>query len=153
MKEAKLKLRILWLPLLALALVACNRSEVPPAAALPDAHLALQQEMEKATMDFSHVVVVRLTSEGKRVEVTSILPAVIAVVQVSGQSAKTIFRVNDAGNALVMFSRDVPHGTSNRTEVSFAELERKKGVVFPVVAADGSLKEREFMLEKIVTPQ
>lgn len=148
-----MKLRILWLPLLALALVACNRSEVPPAAALPDAHLTLQQEMEKATMDFSRVVVVRLTSEGKRVEVSSVMPAVIAEARVSGQSAKTIFRVNDAGNALVMFSRDVPHNTSNRTEISFAELERKKGVVFPVVAADGSLKEREFALEKIVIPQ
>lgn len=148
-----MKLRILWLPLLALALVACNRTEIPPAAALPDAHLILQQEMEKATMDFSHVVVVRLTSEGKRVEVTSILPAVIAEAQVSGQSAKTIFRVNDAGNALVMFSRDVPHGTSSRTEVSFTDLELKKGVVFPVVAADGSLKEREFALERIVIPQ
>jgi hypothetical protein len=144
---------ILWLPLLALALGACNRSEVPPAAALPDAHLTMQQEMEKATMDFSRVVVVRLISEGKRVEVSSVMPAVIAAAQVSGQSAKTIFRVNDAGNALVMFSRDVPHKTSNRTEISFAELERKKGVVFPVVAADGSLKEREFVLEKIVTPQ
>lgn len=148
-----MKLRILLLPLFALTLVACNRSEVPPVAALPDAHLALQQEMEKATMDFSHVVVVRLTSEGKRVEVTSVMPAVIAEAQVSGQSAKTIFRVNDAGNALVMFSRDVPHGTSNRTEISFAELERKKGVVFPVVVADGSLKEREFALEGIVIPQ
>jgi hypothetical protein len=148
-----MKLRILWLPLFALALAACNRTEVPPAAALPDAHLTLQQEMEKATMDFSRVVVVRLTSEGKRVEVTSVMPAVIAEAQVSGQSAKTIFRVNDAGNALVMFSRDVPHNTSNRTEISFAELERKKGVVFPVVVADGSLKEREFALEKIVIPQ
>ena len=148
-----MKFRILLLPLFALTLVACNRSEVPPVAALPDAHLALQQEMEKATMDFSHVVVVRLTSEGKRVEVTSVMPAVIAEAKLSGQSAKTIFRVNDAGNALVMFSRDVLHGTSNRTEISFAELERKKGVVFPVVVADGSLKEREFALERIVIPQ
>ena len=148
-----MKLRILWLPLLALALAACKRTEVPPAAVLPDAHLALQQEMEKATMDFSHVVVVRLNSESKRVEVTSVMPAVIAQTQVAGQPAKTIFRVNDAGNALVMFSRDVPHGTSNRTEVSFAELESKKGFAFPVVTADGSLKEREFVLDKIVTPQ
>jgi len=147
------KMKLWILPLLALALVACKRTEVPPAAALQDAHLTLQQEMEKATMDFSHVVVVRLSSEGKRVEVTSVMPAVVAEAQVAGQTAKTIFRVNDAGNALVMFSRDVPHGTSNRTEVAFAELERKKGIVFPVVSADGSLREREFVLEKIVTPQ
>jgi hypothetical protein len=148
-----MRLRILWLPLLAMALVACNRSEVTPVAALPDVHLTLQQEMEKPTMDFSHVVVVRLTSEGKRVEVTSVMPAVIAEAKVAGQSAKTIFRVNDAGNALVMFSRDVPHGTSNRTEVLFADLERNKRVAFPVVVADGSLKEREFALERIVIPQ
>ena len=144
-----MKLPMLW-PLLVLLFAGCQRPETPPATVLPDKHLATQQEMEKATMDFSHVVVVRLQSEGKRVEVTSIMPAIIAEAQVAGQPAKTIFRVNDAGNGLVMFSRDVPHGTSNRTEVSFADLERKKGVVFPVVTADGSLKEREFALEKIV---
>lgn len=148
-----MKLRIFWL-LFALTLAGCKRSESPPpAAALPDAHLTLQEQMEKAGMDFSNVKVVRLISEGKRVEVTSVMPAVIAEAQVGGQTAKTIFRVNDAGNGLVMFSRDVAHGTSNRTEVSFAELESKKGVTFPVVTADGSLKERGFALEKIVTPQ
>jgi len=138
---------------LAVLLVACNRTEAPPVATQLDAHLVLQQEMEKSAMDFSHLVVVRLSSEGKRLEVSSVSPAVIAEAQVAGQAAKTIFRVNDAGNALVMFSRDVPHGTSSRTEVSFSELERKKGLTFPVVTADGSLKEREFALVKIVIPQ
>ena len=141
----------MWL-LPALAFAGCQRLDAPPAASLPDAHLAVQQEMGKGGMDFSRVVVVRLTSEGRRVEVTSILPAVIAEAQVEGQPAMTIFRVNDAGNGLVMFSRDALHRTSNRIEVSFADLERKKGVVFPVVTADGRLIEREFLLEKIVTP-
>lgn len=136
-----------------LVFAGCQRPDAPPAAALPDAHLAAQQEMGKGGMDFSRVVVVRLTSEGRRVEVTSILPAVIAEVQVEGRPAMTIFRVNDAGDALVMFSRDALRRSSNRIEVSFADLERKKGVVFPVVAADGRLIEREFLLEKIVVPQ
>jgi hypothetical protein len=138
--------------LLALAVAGCQRSGEPPVTAAQDAHLVAQQEMGKGGMDFSRVVIVRLTSEGRRVEVTSVLPAVIAEARVEGQPAMTIFRVNEAGNALVMFSRDAPRRTSNRVEVSFADLESRKGVVFPVVTADGSLKEREFLLEKIVVP-
>ena len=137
----------------ALALAACGRSEAPrkgPRAS--DPHLQLQQEMEKG-MSFTKVVIVRLQSEGKRVEVTSILPAEIAVVNVKGDIAKTIFRVNDAEDGLVLFSRDVPKGTSYRVEVKFAELERNKAIVFPVLQPDGSLKERSFTLEKIAIPQ
>lgn len=148
-------MRILQLLILLAALAGCKPGDNAHVAAPVEAgpHLQIQMEMEKGAPDFSRVVVVRLTSGGKRVEVTSILPAVIAEAQVSGQPAKTIFRVNDAGTGLVMFSRDVPHNTSNRTEASFDELERNKGVVFPVVEADGSLKERKFVLEKIVIPR
>ncbi|MDP2783782.1 MAG: hypothetical protein Q8O38_04220 [Sulfurimicrobium sp.] len=151
------KLRwIFALLLVAASLGACQKSGTsapPPAAVANDPHALMQAEMEKASMDFSRVVVVRLTSEGKRVEVTSVMPNTIALVDVAGQSAKTIFAVNAAGNGVILFSRDILKASSFRTEMKFAELERKKGFTFPVVQADGSLQERAYVLEKIVIPQ
>lgn len=148
--------RFFVLLLLASALGACQQSSPPappPAIAANDPHALMQADMEKASMDFSRVVVVRLTSEGKRVEVTSVMPAPISQAEVAGQSAKTIFAVNGAGNGLILFSRDILKASSFRTEMKFAELESGKGFKFPVVQADGSLQEREYVLEKIVIPQ
>jgi hypothetical protein len=142
-----------WLFLLAFLLAGCKPSEVPPQSVQPvvgNVHLQRQQEMEKASMDFSRVVSVRLNSEGKRLEVTSIMPMILAEVRVKDVQAKTIFRVNDAGNKLQMFSLDSLNGSSIFTEVDFAELEMKKGVTFAVLDAEGRLQNRTFALEKIV---
>jgi hypothetical protein len=123
-----------------------------PAAAKNDPHAAEQAEMEKATMDFSNVVVVRLKKDDKRMEVTSIMPLVVAETQVSGQPAKTVFRVNQAGDGLVMFSRDLLKGASFRIEIKFDALEKKKAFTFPVLQKDGRLLENRFELEKIIIP-
>jgi len=101
-------------------------------------------------MDFNHVIVVRLQNGGKRLEVASIMPRVVADVQVSGQHAKTIFRINDTKDGLVLFSRDLRNGKSYRTEMTFSDLKDKKGFAFPVVQPDGSLEEKQYTLERIV---
>lgn len=137
-------------------LVACGKSDQTPSrlATKADDPFAVQQaEMEKAVMDFSRVVVVRLKQDGKRVEVTSIMPLVVSEAKVSGQPAKTIFRVNAAGDGLVLFSRDILKGSAFRTEIKFSELQGKEALSFPVVQPNGSLQEHSFELEKIITPQ
>jgi predicted small lipoprotein YifL len=145
----------LWMNmmLLALALAACGKAPSPPAvvtAAAGDPHAAEQAALETGTLDFSNLLIIRLQSEGKRLEVTSVLPAVVAETTVSGQSAKTIFRVNEKSTGIVLFSRDLPNGKSFRTELTIAELEQNKTFNFPVVQPDASLKERSFALEKII---
>ena len=141
--------------LAAVLLAACGPDPAPRAGKKkgPDPHAIQQAEIERSVMASSQVVIVRLQSEGKRVEVTSILPADIAQATVKGEVVKTIFRVNDAGDGLILFSRDVAKSTSYRTELKFADLESKKGFVFPVVQPDGSLKERSFSLEAIAIPR
>lgn len=134
-------------------LTACKPSPpATPSAALManDPHVLLQAEMEKASMDFSQMVVVRLMSNGKRLEATSALPLVVAETQVNGHLSKTIFRINDKRDGITLFSRDLPNGKSFRTELSLAELEQKKSFSFPVVQPDASLKEHSFELEKII---
>lgn len=138
---------------LLLAVSACGKSPPPPVAVLPadgDPHLAEQAALELSSLDFSNLLIIRLQSEGKRLEVTSVLPATVAEASVSGQLAKTIFRVNEKGTGIILFSRDLLHGKSFRTELTIAELEQKKSFSFPVVQADASLKERAFALEKII---
>lgn len=141
--------RLLGVALLAL-LVGCKPASVPPAAVSEDAHAKMQAEMEAGAPDLGNVVSVRLREQGKRVEVTSVLPTIIAEATLSGQSAKTIFRVNPAGDGLILFSRDLSKGSSYRTEIKFSELESKKGFVFAIVQPDGSLQERRFELEGVV---
>ena len=120
---------------------------------MSDAHTKAQREMENSVMSSAKIVIVRLQSEGKRVEVTSIFPAEIAEAKVKGEVAKTIFRVNDTGDGLVLYSRDLAKGSSFRTELKFADLESKNGFIFPVVQPDGSLKERSYSLEQIAIPK
>ena len=145
----------LSLPLLA-ALTACDmpKNDSPPpgasATAASDPHLAEQEALAKGSPDLSNLVVVRLQSDGRRVEVTSVLPAKVAETTVSGQSAKTIFRINTKGDGLVLFSRDIPNKKSFRTDLSLAELEQKKSFSFPVVQPDGSLSKHSFVLEKVL---
>jgi predicted small lipoprotein YifL len=145
----------LWLNMMvfALALAACGKSPSPPVAvtsAAGDPHAIEQAAMEAGTIDFSNLLIVRLQSEGKRLEVTSVLPATVAEASVSGQSAKTIFRVNEKSNGIILFSRDLLNGKSFRTEMTITEIEQKKSFNFPVVQPDASLKERSFTLEKII---
>jgi len=146
---------VVWLNIAAitLALTACGKTPPPPVAPPPsagDPHLAEQTALEKGMMDFSNVLVIRLQSEGKRIEVTSVLPAIVAETSLAGQTAKTIFRVNEKSDGLILFSRDLPNGKSSRTEMTLAELEQKKSFSFPVVQPDATLKERAFTLEKII---
>jgi hypothetical protein len=135
---------------LLLALAACGKPPSPPAVVANDPHLAAQSAMEKGTLDFANLLVIRLQSEGKRLEVTSVLPAVVAEATVAGQAAKSVFRVNEKANGLVLFSRDLLNGKSFKTELTLAELEQKKSFSFPVVQPDASLKDRSFTLEKII---
>ncbi len=145
---------VVWLNIaaIALALAACGKT--PPPVAAPrsagDPRLAEQTALGKDMMDFSNVMMIRLQGEGKRIEVTSVLPAIVAETSPAGQTAKTIFRVNEKGNGLILFSRDLPNDKSSRTEMTLAELEQKKSFSFPVVQPDAALKERTFTLEKII---
>ena len=151
-----MKLRsIFWIIGWGVLLAACQLSGAggkPPPMINNDPHLALQQEMEQGGIDLSNLVIVRLQHAGKRFEVTSVLPASVAGVKVGGQPAKTIFRVNPAGDGLILFSRDILNGKSYRVSMTFAELEAKKGFVFPVLQPDGTLKEQSFTLEKVLRP-
>jgi hypothetical protein len=141
---------------LAAALVAgCGDAPKPAAKAkrADSPHAKAQTNIESGVLSSGKVIIVRLQSEGKRVEITSILPSEIAMVKVKGEVAKTIFAVNETGDGIILFSRDLAKDTSYRTELKFTDLESKRGFVFPVVQSDGTLKEHSYALEQIVIPK
>jgi hypothetical protein len=147
--------RTIGICMLGVLLAACQPSGPggkAPQGMANDPHLVMQQELENSGIDFSNVLVVRLLRGSERVEISSVLPAILVSANVAGQPAKTIFRVNPSGDGLILFSRDVPNGKSFRADLNLAELEKKKSFVFPLVQPDGSLKEQSFALEKIVRP-
>lgn len=133
---------VLWL-------AGCGPS-APPVPGAPDTHAQLQAEMEKGTMDFGKVTIVRLLRDGTRLEVASVLPSVVAKATVGTEVAKTIFRVTDKGDALTLFSRDLQNRRSFKTELTFAQLEERRQFTFPIVQPDASLREETFSLERIV---
>lgn len=139
-----------WLVIpLVIAAAACQPT--PNVPAKPDPHAQAQSEMEAAGGSFEKVVVVRLQLDGQRMEVSSILPLLLVDANLQGQSAKTIFRINDRADGLVLFSRDIPNAKSYRTELPLTQLSAKKEFSFPVVQADGKLKDTTFVVVEIVT--
>lgn len=144
--------RYRWALLAAVLLLSACGPSPAPTPGKDDFHAREQAEMEKARMDFSRVMTVRLKHDGKRLEVASIVPTTVAETLVAGHSAKTIFRVNDRVDGLVLFSRDLPHGKSVKTEIGFSQLTDKRQFTFPVVQPDGSLREETFIVEQIVQP-
>lgn len=140
-------LRRLGLALAFILAAACDRAPVPP---VDEAGARLQAEMERATMDFSRGMVIRMQREGKRLEVASLMPATIAEASVGGQTGKTIFRIDDKGSALVLFSRDLLQGKSLKTEILLAQLNDKRQFSFPVIQSDGRLKEETFVVDQIL---
>lgn len=145
-----MRIALAFLAALGLTLAGCGPA-AGPSPATPDAHAQLQAAMEQVGANPA-IVVVRLQHEGRRMEVSSIFPMVLAEATVGGQVAKTIFRVSDASDALVMFSRDLPGKKSLKTELAFAQLGAGQSFSFPVVQADGSLKESQFSFERVVKP-
>lgn len=134
-----------------LAIAGCDRTPSVALNADPQG-LELQTEMEKATMDFSRVTVVRLQYQGRRLEVASVAPTVVAEARLNEQSAKTIFRIDDRRALFVLFSRDLLQSKSVKTEMPMTQLEAGRRFSFPVVQSDGKLKEEGFAVEQIVLP-
>jgi hypothetical protein len=109
----------------------------------------MQQELGTPTFDLSRVVVVRLTIDNERREVTSIMPVVFSETLVPDGPAKTILRVEQKTDTLILFTRDPREQVAYRTEVPVKDRTSRPSVEFPVIDATGKVTKRKVVVENI----
>ena len=111
---------------------------------------ATRATVGKPGLDLSRVIMLRLQRDGQRVEVTSIGPAVIGAAKNGPPGARTYFTFSPERDKLILFGQNVPEFKGFYQEIPFAELQPGKRFRFPVVEDDGSVREQEFTVEKVI---
>jgi hypothetical protein len=109
----------------------------------------MQQELGTPTFDLSRVVVVRLAVGNERREVTSIMPVIFSETLVPDGPAKTILRVEQKTDTLILFTRDPREKVAYRTEIPVKDLAARPAVEFPVIDATGTVTKRKIVVENI----
>ena len=112
---------------------------------------ATRTTVSKPNLDFSKVIILRLQLNGQRVEVTNIGPSTIGAAKDGPPGARTIFTFTPNSDRLVLFGQNVPEFKGFYQEIPIADLQPGKSMRFPVVQDDGSVKEQEFTVEKLIT--
>ena len=112
---------------------------------------ATRTTVNKPSMDLSKVIILRLQVDGNRVEVTSIGPATIGYEKNGPPGARTLFSFNTSREKLVLFGQNVPEFKGFYQEIPVSDLLPGKRFSFPVVQEDGSVKDKEFTVEKLIS--
>jgi len=113
--------------------------------------LALQRQLGSSrNFDLSRVTVARLKVDGEPIEVTSLLPALIARSAKGSATAVTIFVFTRALDRLILFTRGGNGGGAYRLDLPVANWQPGDPVQFPVANADGTLAERRVELVKFI---
>jgi hypothetical protein len=109
----------------------------------------MQNELGTPTFDLTRVVVVRLTVDNERREVTSIMPVVFAETLVPDGPAKTILRVEQKTDTLILFTRDPREKVAYRVEIPVKDRSARPTTEFPVIDATGKVTKRKIVVENI----
>ena len=109
----------------------------------------MQQELGTPSFDLSRVVVVRLTIDNERREVTSIMPVVFSETLVPDGPAKTILRVEQKTDTLILFTRDPREKVAYRTEIPVKDRTARPAIEFPVIDATGRVTKRKIVVENV----
>ena len=111
-----------------------------------DAQAAL---LEWPKIDLSVVYVIRLTVDGRPVEVTSLAPTLVSNDLNGTHWAASVFAYTADKSALVLFSRDPASGAGYRLTLPVAELTEGHEFRFPVLS-NGSLADVPITVAKHV---
>lgn len=135
--------------LFSLALVACASTGWRTITDVKEI-AAIRTAVNVPSIDLSKVLILRLQRDGQRVEVTSLAPAVIGAAKNGPPGARTLFSFTPRRDKLVLFGQNVPEFKGFYQEIPLADLQPGKRFRFPVVQDDGSVKEQEFTVEKVI---
>lgn len=110
---------------------------------------AMRVELSKPSLTFKEVTIVRLRNNGKRVEFTSIAPAVIGEHKNGPPAAKTLFTFSPDRARVILFSQDVKNWKAFRKEISVSQLVPGFTFHFPVVQEAGDLAVQAYEVEQV----
>lgn len=136
--------------LIVLGLAACTSTEWRTITDVKEI-AATRTVVSQSSMDLSKVLILRLQSDGQRIEVTSLAPAIIGAAKSGLPGARTLFSFTPERDKLRLFGQNVPEFKAFYEEIPVAELQPGRRFRFPVVQDDGSVKEQDFTVEKIIT--
>ena len=133
-------------------LTACAASVGPPLTPVadPDQALAMQHRLRAQNLDVGRITVARLRVDGEPLEVTSLLPVIVAEARINNGSAYTIFRFSADREHLVLFTRDPATGEGVRLDLARAEWRQGRVIQFPVLDASGALRPRAIELHRLI---
>lgn len=111
-----------------------------------------RNEVSKPNLNFTDVFIIRMRDEkNKRVEVTSIGPAVISAQKGGAPAAKTTFAITPKRDALILYTQDVPHMQAFRKVIPAAEILPGMTFRFLIVQESGEIREQPFTIEQTIT--
>jgi hypothetical protein len=104
---------------------------------------------------FRDVLIVRLSmaeaaGESKRIDVTSIGPAVVSAVKDGAPAARTTFGFSENRDRMILLTQDVPARTAFTREIPAPELTVGKSFRFPVVQESGRIVENSFTVQQVI---
>jgi hypothetical protein len=109
--------------------------------------LALQHKLEKPSFALEKVVILRMSMDGRRLEVSSVSPTVIVAEPARGN--RTIFNLSNK-NSLVLFTRDGRNIKGYREEIPLSELIPGKSIRFPVAQDPGEVVEKILVVDRVL---
>lgn len=109
--------------------------------------LERQKELQKASFDLSKVSVARLTIDGEKREVTSLMPLNLSEFK----DSLTLLTFNGKQDQLVLFTYDALLGKGYEVSLVLSDFESKKKIKFPVVDPEnGKVVDRVFSLDTLI---
>lgn len=114
------------------------------------AYLEQQKQLEKPNLDISTVTIVRLNSGGKRIDVSSITPAILKNQAFGWAYAKSLISMDDSRENLRFFTLDIKRNKAYRASFPVSELQPGKSITFPVLGADGLASDVTFVVDRVI---
>ena len=130
-----------------LSLVACVHQPTWSVVDGAEKVVAMQKDLEKPNLGIERVTILRLSMEGKRLEVSSISPTVIVAEPARGN--RTVLNISDQ-QKLVLFTRDGKNIKGYRQEFPLSDLTPGKVINFPMAQDPGEVVEKTLTVERLI---
>lgn len=112
--------------------------------------LKMNRDLDKPTFNLDRVLVLRMTIDGKRLEVTSLAPT--SIISEPNRGNLTLFNMGDR-KSLVLFTRDGKNIRAYRKEIPLDQIKPGMSLRFPVAEDPGNIVLKEITFDRLISPE